>query len=204
MSRDRVFASAIAALAAAGVVLVAVGSGTGGATPRPSPDGAAEAHAAAGVTTGPEVAAAFDDRVAELERRVEAAPDDRAAVLELARLLHDGHRTREAIPRYWRAIELDRADPVPYYDLSAALGELGQWGQAREILLARLEVAPDDATALYDLGVVEINAGDEAAAISWWERAREAAAGDAGLGARIDDALTRVRRAPEPGPPRSR
>jgi Flp pilus assembly protein TadD len=201
MTRDRMLTAAMVLLAAIGIGLVAAGSGA-----RPEAGSAAEPaadpHAAAGITGGPEVSAAFSERVSELERRVDAAPADRALRLELARLLHDGHRTREAIPHYWRAIELDRTDPTPHYDLASALGELGQWAQAREVLRARIQVAPNDATALYDLGVVEIELGEEEAAVAWWRQVVSLPDVEPTLRTRIDEALARVGAGPDPEPPR--
>lgn len=173
------------------------------APPSSSPaDAAASAHAAGGIVTGPEVQAAFDGRVRDLEARLKAAPDDRGLVLELARLLHDGHRTREAIAHYRRAVALEPADPIAQYDLAAAHGEVGEWTEAREVLRARVAAAPGDAVALYDLGVTEVNLGDGEAAVRSWERARAAAGADAALGARIDEAIARVGAAPRTPPPR--
>jgi Flp pilus assembly protein TadD len=201
MNRDRWITLTVLLLASAGIGLI-LGNGARTRPAAPAVDAAAEAHAAAGVTTGPEVSAAFSGRVVELEQKVQAAPDDRAAVLELARLLHDGHRTREALPHYRRAIALDPTDPVPHYDLAAAHGELGEWAEARGVLLARVEAVPTDATALYDLGVVEISLDDQEAAVAWWRQARGAAGSDAALRTRIDEALARVGAGPEPQPPR--
>jgi Flp pilus assembly protein TadD len=200
--RGRVLGLAVIVLALAGVVVILAGDDLRSA---PSPAAAtdpAAAHAAAGVVTGPQVGAAFDQRVRDLRWRVAAEPNDRILVLELARLLHDGHRTREAVPMYRRAVVLDPSDPVAQYDLAAAHGELGEWELAREVLRKRVEAAPTDAIALYDLGVVEANLDDPAEARVWLERARSAAGADADLRARIEDALARLGAGPDPGPPR--
>lgn len=118
--------------------------------------------------------AAFRDRVQRLESALRASPDDRDLHLELAHLLHDGHRVDEALPHYRRALELDPADPSAAYDLAGAYGTLGRWAEAEAVLRARIERAPGDATALYDLGAVRANRGDPVGARRWWARARAA------------------------------
>jgi tetratricopeptide (TPR) repeat protein len=192
-------AAGLAAIAFAGVALLLRSSGGGEAATQPAPP--ADPHGAEGIAGGPEVAAAFSERLAALEARRKAAPDDRAVVLELARLLHDGHRTAEAIPLYERAIELDSADAQTYYDLASAHAALADWGAARAVLRRRLEDAPSDAVAMYDLGAVEANAGDALAASTWWGRARDAAR-DAELRAQIDASLARLGTVPDLPRPR--
>ena len=199
--RARVLTPAIVVLAAAGILVVARGEGRTPATPAAAPAGdPAAAHAAAGVVAGPEVQAAFEARLRNLQAQVDAAPRDRARVLELARLLHDGHRTREAVPLYQRAIEIDPSEPGALFDLASAYGELGEWGRARDVLRARVEAAPADAVALYDLGVVEANLGDDAAAAELLRRALSVVGTDTELRARIEDVLSRL----APGAPRER
>ena len=144
------------------------------------------------------MAARFAERVAALEARVAAAPGDRDALLELARLLHDGHRVRDALPRYRRAIALDPDDPGPYYDLASAHASLGALDDARAVLQERLARVPDDGVALYDLGVVEAQAGDAAAAARRWQRAREVTT-DPDLRRRVEVALARLAAGPRGG-----
>jgi Flp pilus assembly protein TadD len=147
------------------------------------------------------VAAAFEQRVAALETRLGASPDDRATLLELARLLQDGHRVQEAVQLYRRVIELDPSEAQPYYDLASAHADLGDWAAARAILQERLSLAPGDAVAMYDLGAVEANAGDASAAVLWWQRARESTS-DPELKARADAAISQLRATPEPPRPK--
>lgn len=158
-----------------------------------SPSDAVAAHAAAGVRTvaAGDLATSFTQRVRALEDHLESAPDNRAVHLELARLLHDGHRTREAIPHYVRAVALDPDEPQAYFDLAAAHGELGEWERAGSVLEERLARAPDDAVAMYDLGAVLANRGDARGAREWWARARVATDDDA-LRKQIDEASDRL------------
>ncbi len=205
--RPTLVTAAVMALAGAALVLwPGTGgrprrAGTPGARPAataPAPGGAAHGPTppAAGAPEGapgpsPEVAARFAERVAALEARGAAAPGDRDALLELARLLHDGHRVRDALPRYRQAIALDPDDPGPYYDLASAHASLGAWDNARAVLEERLARAPGDGVALYDLGVIEVQAGDGAAAARRWRRAQEVAT-DPDLRRRVEVALARL------------
>jgi tetratricopeptide (TPR) repeat protein len=136
---------------------------------------AEDAHASAGVTTSglDQVQAAFHQKVESLRRQVQVSPEDRDLLLGLARMLHDGHRPEEAIEHYQAAIRLDPLDGQPYYDLALAYTETGQWQAAGDVLVERLESAPDDAVALYDLGAVRANQGDTLAARSHWVRVME-------------------------------
>lgn len=157
-------------------------------------EAAAKAHAAAGVVTGstPNVTAAYEARLHALRTRVAAAPDDRERVMELARLLHDGHRSAEAVDLYRKAITLDPEEAQPYYDLASVHAELGRWDLAADVLGERLDRDTSDAVARYDLAAVRANQGRTAEATRLFEEARETAT-DGALRARISDALARLK-----------
>lgn len=156
-------------------------------------DPAATAHEAAGVEVGgASVLDAFEARLAEARARVAEDPDDREAVLVLARLLHDGHRVADAIPHYRKALELDPSEPGAYHDLASAYGAIGAWDDASEVLRRRLERDPADAVALYDLGAVLANQGRTDEAVPLFERALRHTS-DGALRARISAALARAR-----------
>lgn len=147
-----------------------------------------------GAATAPvgNVNAVFEARVRALEERVEARPDDPAPVLELARLLHDGHRTEQAVVRYRQVVAMTPDDAAPYYDLASALAEARDWAGAADVLQDRLDRAPGDAVALYDLGVVRAQQGQAAEARRLLEGARVATS-DGTLLARISQALGRLK-----------
>jgi tetratricopeptide (TPR) repeat protein len=157
-------------------------------------DAAAKAHAAAGVVPGatPAATAAYEERLHALRASVAADPERREGVVELARLLHDGHRTRDAVAYYSKAIELDPAEAQAYYDLASAHGELGEWDLAAGVLLDRLDQDAGDAVARYDLGAVRANQGRTVEAMRLFEEARETTT-DGALLARISDALARLK-----------
>ncbi len=167
--------------------------GASATAPANAADAAARAHAAAGITPGGQAAtAAYEERLHAVRMRVAAEPKAREGVVELARLLHDGHRTRDASTYYQQAIELDPAEPQAYYDLAAAHGELGEWDLAGGVLLDRLDQDSGDAVARYDLAAVRANQGRTDEAVRLFEEARETAT-DGALLARISDALARLK-----------
>jgi len=160
---------------------------------RSNRDEAAAVHAAAGIVLPPGgVAPGFSERVHTLRAQVAARPEWRDGVVELARLLHDGHRTAEAVTYYRKAIELDRSEAQAYYDLASAHAELGEWDQAADVLQDRLDQDPLDAVARYDLAAVRANEGRAEEAVRLFEEAR-AATTDGALLARISDALARLK-----------
>jgi tetratricopeptide (TPR) repeat protein len=193
-TRDRVpiVASLILAVAITGV-LFARRSTQAPRPPSDASDAVARAHEAAGVRTGDvgPVAPGFDARLAESRARLADSPDDPDRLLDLARLLHDGHRPDEAVALYRRALDMDPGRAEVQYDLAAVLAELRRWPEATEVLEARLAQAPDDVVALYDLGAIRANAGDPEGARGWFERARSAAT-DTTLRRRAEQALERL------------
>lgn len=154
---------------------------------------AALAHEAAGVVVGDvgPVAPGFQSRVDSLRARVETTPDDLDGVLELARLLHDGHRPDEAVPFYRRALELEPGRAEVTYDLAAALSAAGDAEGASDVLRRRLDDVPDDAVAMYNLGALRANAGDMEGARRWFDRAVTTTS-DGALRARAREALDRL------------
>ena len=134
----------------------------------------------------------FRRQADELEARLARAPSDRDALLELARLLHDGHRAADAIPLYRRALALAPGDAQVVYDLASAHGELGEWEEAAVVLIERLDDHPGEAVTLFDLGAVRANQEKVEEARLYLEAAREATTNGALL-ARISQALARLK-----------
>lgn len=159
----------------------------------PTVDEADRAHEAAGIPVGETAATApgFEARLAEARSRLGEAPDDPDRLLDLARLLHDGHRPDEAVVVYRRALAADPNRADTQYDLAAVLAEMGQWVAATEVLEARLVQAPDDAVAQYDLGAIRANAGDRDGARNWFRRVANTSA-DSALRLRASQALERL------------
>ena len=140
------------------------------------------------------VAPSFHVEMEDLKRRLDAAPEDTAALLRLARLKQDGHQTDEAIAYYRRYLARAPDARQAWLDLAQSLGQLERWDEALEATEALLERFPNDPAGLYNLGAVHANAGRPAEARAVWERVA-AQDGDATLRAMAASALQRL------GPP---
>jgi Flp pilus assembly protein TadD len=117
------------------------------------------------------VSSAMRGRMRTLTNRVESDPADTSALLELARLLHDAHKPRDAARYYARYTALNPANREAWFDLADSYGRAGDWSDARAAMQSLLELHPGDPAALYNLGVIELQLGDAAGARTWWEKA---------------------------------
>ncbi|MCA9737742.1 MAG: tetratricopeptide repeat protein [Gemmatimonadota bacterium] len=155
-------------------------------------------HAAAGVqlgapgeSVGP-VSAEYHARTERLRARLDATPDDAATLDSLATLLYDAHKREEAATYYERLLELDPGRRQAWLDLANCYGSLVRWSDVGALMTRMLVRFPDDASALYNLGVAAINQGSVQEAREWWERAaRQETAGAVAAMARA--ALERTR-----------
>lgn len=182
------------ALLLAGIAAATLGFARSTGVPLPPPNGQ-PTHASGrpfANAPGGDEPRLFRRKADELEARLARAPSDRDAVLELARLLHDGHRAADAIPLYRRALALAPGDAHVAYDLASAHGELGEWEEAAAVLGERLDDHPGEAVTLFDLGAVRANQERVQEARLYLEAAREATT-DGALLARISQALARLK-----------
>jgi Flp pilus assembly protein TadD len=118
-------------------------------------------------------------------------PADTAALLELARLLHDAHKPGEAVPFYRRYLEANPGNREVWFDLADSEGRAGDWAQARTTMQTLLEQAPADPAIEYNLGVIELQAGNADAARGWLEKAAARTA-DAQVAERARAALSQL------------
>ncbi|HLT48760.1 MAG TPA: tetratricopeptide repeat protein [Rubricoccaceae bacterium] len=126
--------------------------------PRLTSEGAAPAPSA------DNVAPAFHTRLMALKQRVEEAPADTAALLELARLQQDAHQLEDAAASYEQLLEVAPDHRQARLDLALVYAEAGRPDDALRVTEALLDRYPDDPAGLYNLGALHANAGryDEA------------------------------------------
>ncbi len=136
------------------------------------------------------VSHAFRVRMARLTNRLDAAPDDTTALLEMATLLQDAHRPDSAAVLYERYVRLHPANRQAWLDLANNYAEVGRWDRAEEATRRLLEHYPEDPAAMFNLGAIAANRGDVTAASKWWTRVRQAS--DPTLSAMADEALVRI------------
>lgn len=111
---------------------------------------------------------AFHARLMTLRQRVESAPRDTSALLELARLQQDGHQFTEAAATYERVLALAPEHRQARLDLALVYAESGRWAEARAATDALLARDPDDPAARYNLGAIAANQGDYDTAREAW------------------------------------
>ncbi|MEQ9812861.1 MAG: c-type cytochrome biogenesis protein CcmI [Azospirillaceae bacterium] len=169
----------------------------------PEPGGPGEADIAAAAELSPEERQAMiEGMVSGLAARLEAAPDDAAGWLRLADAYRVLDRPADARLAYRRAIEAAAAAPellrvaiqgvidlAPPADLPADL---------RPPLEALLGMVPQDETALFFLGLLAAQEGDEATALSHWRPLLDLMPEDSAARAALARQIAQM--AAEPGP----
>ncbi len=110
----------------------------------------------------------FRVRTETLRRQIEEMPSDTTAILELAHLLDDAHQTEEAVQYYNKYLNVSRMNPQVWLDLTNCYARLEQWDKAIATSKALLEVFPKHPAAMYNLGAIFANQGDDDEALRWW------------------------------------
>jgi len=141
------------------------------------------------------VSADLTNRLHTLRNRAAVAPADTAALLELARLLHDAHQPGEAVQYYRRYLEANPANREVWFDLADSQGRAGDWVQARATMQTLLDRAPGDPAIQYDMGVIEAQIGNADAARAWLEKAAAQTA-DTAVAERARATLARMEKRP--------
>jgi len=177
--------------AAAGVLVVVLGAAIAvmrairsPAAPSASP----HATVAGFEPSAANVSTELTGRLHALRNTVAADPADTTALLELARLLHDAHQPGEAVAYYTRYLEANPANREVWFDLADSEGRAGDWRKARVTMRTVLDRMPDDPAVQYNMGVIELQIGDAAAARGWLEKAAAQSA-DASVAERARAAL---------------
>jgi tetratricopeptide (TPR) repeat protein len=75
------------------------------------------------------------------------------------------------VPYYRRYLEHNPVNGEVWFDLADVHGRAGDWPAARAVMASRLELDPDDAAVLYNLGAIEAALGNVAAARGFFEKA---------------------------------
>ncbi len=142
---------------------------------------------APGQDESPAVVAARTQEIEQLQKVVEANPGDATSTLHLANLLHDdGSRNPQSIVRaveiYKQYLAMNPDNPDARVDLGVCYFELGRRDTARSqeyfaSAAKEMETAyqahPTHQAAAFNLGIVNLHAGDLGAASKWFKRAVE-------------------------------
>ncbi len=101
------------------------------------------------------------EQVQRLRAYVEANPQDKEALLNLANMNYDIQNWSRAVELYQRYLSLDPGNAVVMVDLGASLRGVGQVDQALETLEKARELAPNNWQARFnEILVLAVDKGD--------------------------------------------
>ena len=119
---------------------------------------------------GENVAPSFHVEQEALKERLNAAPQDTTALIQLARLKQDAHQTEEAVAYYRRYLDVRPEGRQAWLDLARCYGDLARWQEALEATQSLLRRFPDDPAAFYNLGAIYANTNRFDDARATWQR----------------------------------
>jgi len=113
------------------------------------------------------------ERLESMRAYIENHPDDLEAQLRFANELHDAKLLDQAIAQYKDYLGKDPTNPDARVDLGICYFELQQYDAAIQEMERAVRDAPDHQLGHYNLGIVNLNAGNPEAARTWFEKARD-------------------------------
>jgi len=113
------------------------------------------------------------ERLESMRAYVENNPDDLTAQLRYANELHDAMLLDQAIAQYKDYLEKDPTNPDARVDMGICYFEKQQYDAAIREMERAVRDAPDHQLGHYNLGIVNLNAGNLEAARTWFEKARD-------------------------------
>ncbi|MEM9305499.1 MAG: c-type cytochrome biogenesis protein CcmI [Pseudomonadota bacterium] len=133
-----------------------------------------QAPAAAQTADGQQAALGLDEAIANLERRLDADPDDIEGWYLLGQSYMTTNRFVAARDAFARAYELDPDEPIILelygHAMAFATGDNIVPEEARGLFERAVELNPNSERALYFLGVAAMQREDPTAAVLYWER----------------------------------
>ena len=108
-----------------------------------------------------------------LRKQADEQPDDAAAQLRYANALHDAKLVDQAIVRYKLYLEKHPENPDARVDLGICYFEKKDYPSAITEMQTAVAANPGHQLGNYNLGIVNMNAGNMGAARTWFEKARD-------------------------------
>ena len=154
------------------VVAAFILGGVAGASFVPS---GGNASTGAGETAGQAQQGAQPDiaRLDATRAALEANPDDPDALLAYSHALHDSGMPAQAIVQYRRYLEFRPDDPDARVDLGICYFETKDYTNAITEMERAVAGHPTHQLGHYNLGIVNLNAGNKDKAREWFEKARD-------------------------------
>lgn len=118
------------------------------------------------------------ERLAQMQARVDAAPEkDTTDVLTLAQMLYFSHRIEEAVKYFERYLKAMPGNTDAMFDLAVAYYDLGQHPKALAITEKILQKEPSNTKAMYNIGAIHATMGDKVKARAAWDKLKKMAPG---------------------------
>jgi len=141
-------------------------------------DKPAQVKSTANVSTDPNNPHAGHDlsqleKMTELQKIVDANPNDLTSLLDLAHLLNDSGFKEKAIERYEQYIKKNPKVADVWVDMGVCFYELGKNEEAISKMEMALTLEPKHQIAHLNLGIVNLSAGNKEKAQTWWKKALE-------------------------------
>ena len=108
--------------------------------------------------------------IQELEKAVEANPDDMSLTLQLANSFHDVLSFEKAIPYYKTYLMMNPKDADARVDMGICYKELGNFAEAKSEMKKALQYAPNHLNAHFNLGIVSLSEGNIEESNTWFKK----------------------------------
>jgi Flp pilus assembly protein TadD len=119
----------------------------------------------------------IDASTQQLQKAVDANPNDPRALNDLGQVLVRTGRAREAVAYFDKAVSLKSDSWTYQFNRARAYAQLGEWGQAVDGYRTAARLFPDDYATQYNLAKAFQASGNIAAALVAYEKAIELAPG---------------------------
>jgi tetratricopeptide (TPR) repeat protein len=108
--------------------------------------------------------------IQELEKAVEANPDDMSLTLQLANSFFDVLSYEKAIPYYKTYLMMNPKDADARVDMGICYKELGNYAEAKSEMKKALQYAPNHLNAHFNLGIVSLSEGNIEESNTWFKK----------------------------------
>jgi cytochrome c-type biogenesis protein CcmH len=157
----------------------------------------AEAGSGAAAAAAAPTQAQVEEMVQRLADRLKEKPNDPTGWLMLARAYTAQGKFDQALPAFKRVVDLRPQDAqalADYADAMAVVNNQSLDGEPEQLVAKAMQLDPANVKALSLAGTVAFNKAQYSQAVSYWERAVQAADPASGFAAQLKDALDEARK----------
>jgi cytochrome c-type biogenesis protein CcmH len=158
---------------------------------------ASEAETGPAAAPGTPTEAQIEEMVQRLADRLKEKPDDPVGWSMLARAYTAQGKFEQALPAFKRVMDLRPKDAqamVDYADALAVVNNRSLDGEPEQLVMQAMQIDPLNVKALSLAGTVAFNKAQYPQAVSFWERAVQAADPASGFAAQLKGALDEARK----------